>query len=208
VVWCYCDYGVMQTVGQWQPLVENVPGILHGAVAIRSRFGGIFRPTGDFIADLPPSLAVKELWKLIGILQSYRGEYCYRRCSMVCLSVMVVTKMAELIEMPFGIWTGLRPRNHVLDGDPDPRGKGHFWGWKGSIGNTVHVRRRCGLLSNYFDQLLLLSLLSHSALVSQVCFRNDCLSVTLVLCQTQTVEWIASIASDAKKYYLVITHKA
>jgi len=28
-----------------------------------------------------------------------------------------------------------------------------------SIGNTVHVRRRCGLLSNYFDHLLLLLVL-------------------------------------------------
>jgi len=35
-------------------------------------------------------------------------------------------KMAEPIEMPFGLWTRVGPRNHVLDGDPDPHGKGQF----------------------------------------------------------------------------------
>ena len=56
---------------------------------------------------------------------------------MVCLSVgLSVTtvrraKTAELIKMPFGLWTWMSPRNHVLDRDPDPlweeailRGKG------------------------------------------------------------------------------------
>jgi len=41
----------------------------------------------------------------------------------VCLSVTVMspTKMAEPIEMLFGLWTQVGPRNHVLDGDPDRR---------------------------------------------------------------------------------------
>jgi len=30
------------------------------------------------------------------------------------------TKMAELIEMPFGLWSLVGLKNHVLDGDPDP----------------------------------------------------------------------------------------
>ena len=30
--------------------------------------------------------------------------------------------MAELIEMPFGLRTQVRPRSHVLDGDPH-----HLW---------------------------------------------------------------------------------
>jgi len=43
------------------------------------------------------------------------------------LSVTIVShKTAEPIEIPFGLWTGVGPRNHVLDGGPDPfmkRGK-------------------------------------------------------------------------------------
>jgi len=39
-------------------------------------------------------------------------------CLFVCLSVMTVSpaKMAELIEMPFRLWTWVASRNHVLDG--------------------------------------------------------------------------------------------
>jgi len=29
-------------------------------------------------------------------------------------------KMAELIKMPFGLWTWVDPRNHVPDEGPDP----------------------------------------------------------------------------------------
>jgi len=36
--------------------------------------------------------------------------------------------MAEPIEMPFGMKTRVGPRNHVLDGALDPRGKGNFEG--------------------------------------------------------------------------------
>jgi len=40
--------------------------------------------------------------------------------------------MAEPIEMPFGLWTHMGPRNHVLDGGPDaPMGMGNFEGEKG-----------------------------------------------------------------------------
>jgi len=37
-------------------------------------------------------------------------------------SVTVVSpaKLAEPIEMPFGLWTWVGQRNHVLDGCPDP----------------------------------------------------------------------------------------
>jgi len=43
--------------------------------------------------------------------------YCYRRSS-VCLSVTIVSpaKTAKSIEMPFGLWIWVGPRNHVLDG--------------------------------------------------------------------------------------------
>ena len=50
--------------------------------------------------------------------------YCYRQSCVICLSVgrsvchTVVSpaKNAEPIEMPFGLWTRMDPRNHVLDG--------------------------------------------------------------------------------------------
>ena len=38
------------------------------------------------------------------------------------------TQTAETIEMPFGLMTRAGPRYYALDGDPDPKGKGQFWG--------------------------------------------------------------------------------
>ena len=35
-------------------------------------------------------------------------------------TVAICAKTAELIEMPFGFWAWMGPRNHVLDGGPDP----------------------------------------------------------------------------------------
>ena len=62
------------------------------------------------------------------------AAYCYRPTSMVCwcLSLTVVSpaKMAEPIEVLFGMRTWVGPRNHVLDGGSDlPMGKGNF-GWR------------------------------------------------------------------------------
>jgi len=48
--------------------------------------------------------------------------------------------MIEPVDMPFGMWTWIGPRKHVLDG-----------GAPGKCSWTVHVQRRCGLLSNYFE---------------------------------------------------------
>ena len=40
--------------------------------------------------------------------------------------------MAEPIEIPFGLWARMGPRNHVLDGGADPSmGRGNFEGGKG-----------------------------------------------------------------------------
>ena len=53
----------------------------------------------------------------------------------VCRSVTLVSsaKMAELIEMPFGLRTWVGPRDHVLDGGSDPpMGRGKFLGENGS----------------------------------------------------------------------------
>jgi len=47
------------------------------------------------------------------------AAYCYREsgvvCLSVCLSVMIGSpaKTDKLIEMPFGLWTRVGPRNHV-----------------------------------------------------------------------------------------------
>jgi len=45
--------------------------------------------------------------------------------------VMSPAKTAEPIEMSFGLWTQVGPRNHVVDGVQIPRAKGQFWGGKG-----------------------------------------------------------------------------
>ena len=52
---------------------------------------------------------------------------------MVCRSVTLVSpaKTAETIEMPFGLRTRVGPGNHVLDGSPDPMGRGNFEREKG-----------------------------------------------------------------------------
>ena len=57
------------------------------------------------------------------------------------------TKMAEPIEMPFGIWTPVAQA--IMWGCTQAPPDEYQW--------TVHVRRRCDLLLNYFDHLLLLS---------------------------------------------------
>ena len=47
--------------------------VWHGSVATRLGCGGMFH--NDFIANLPLSLSVKEFWKSVNILQSYRQKY-------------------------------------------------------------------------------------------------------------------------------------
>jgi len=60
--------------------------------------------------------------------------YCYRPSSMVCRSafwsVALVSpaKMAEPIEMPFGLRTQVSPGNHVSYGVQVPMARGNFWG--------------------------------------------------------------------------------
>ena len=54
----------------------------------------------------------------------------------VSLSVTVMShaKMAELIEMPFWIWTWVGTRNHVLDeGVDSPTGRSIFKGDEGAV---------------------------------------------------------------------------
>jgi len=47
------------------------------------------------------------------------------------VSLVSLAKMAEPIEMPFGLRTLAGPGNHVLDGGPDPMVRGNFEGGKG-----------------------------------------------------------------------------
>jgi len=56
--------------------------------------------------------------------------YCYRPSSAVCRSVTLVNpaQMAEPIEMPFGLWTRVGPRKHVLDGTHIPMQGSSYWG--------------------------------------------------------------------------------
>jgi len=57
---------------------------------------------------------------------------CVCVCLCVCVSVTFryPAKTAGPIEMPFGMWGGVDPSNHVLDGGPDPPwGRGTFGGF-------------------------------------------------------------------------------
>ena len=57
------------------------------------------------------------------------AAYCYRRSSVVCRSLCHNSepcKMAELIEIPFGLRTRVGPENHVLHWGQDPL-------WEGAI---------------------------------------------------------------------------
>jgi len=60
------------------------------------------------------------------------AAYCYN--SIFCLPVTLVSpaKTAELIDMRFGLRTRVGPGNHVLDGGPNPRGKGQILGEEGA----------------------------------------------------------------------------
>jgi len=49
-------------------------------------------------------------------------------------------KTAELSEMPYGVWAWVGPKNHVLDGGPDPP-------WEGAVlcgkGRPISKYREC-----------------------------------------------------------------
>ena len=66
----------------------------------------------------------------------------------LCVMIMNPAIMAEPIKMPFDVWTWMARKNHVLDGGSAPHMR---------RGNFDGVCRRCSLLSNYFDHLLVLS---------------------------------------------------
>ena len=93
----------------------------------------------------------------------------------VWLSVTIVSsvKTAELIEMPFGVWTRLGQRKHVLYGGAYQR----------NLANAIEPSM-CGgdavFLSNYFDHLLVHGQVTIIFVVS-VCL-SLCLFVYLFVC--------------------------
>jgi len=68
------------------------------------------------------------------------AAYCYRPSSMVCRSVTLVipAKVAEAMEMSFGLWARMGPRNHVLDGGQIP--------WREDGGRPTHEVGYCDSL--------------------------------------------------------------
>jgi len=98
---------------------------------------------------------------LVRIIRPHRSTtyvdaaYSYRPSSVVCrsvgLSVTLVSpaKTAAPIELPFGLRTWVGPRNHVLDGGPDPSmGMDKFWGENGrpivKYGDTLRSSKKDG----------------------------------------------------------------
>ena len=50
-------------------------------------------------------------------------------CGLSSVTIVSPAKTAEQIEIPFGLWTRVGRRNHVLDEDPEiPMAKGNFEG--------------------------------------------------------------------------------
>jgi len=70
------------------------------------------------------------------------------RCNVSGLSAVSSAKVAELIEMPFGIWTRVGPGKQHSQ-------MGCTLAPSGEYDRTVHGCWRCELLSNYFDHLFL-----------------------------------------------------
>ena len=80
---------------------------------------------------------------------------------------MSCAKTAEPIEMPFGVWTWVGPRKHVLD-------EGAHWH---NLANTIEPSM-CGgaaaFLSNYFDHLVMpLNIFCLDTLLSRSNFQPE-----------------------------------
>jgi len=79
----------------------------------------------------------------------WKGQFWEKKSRRVYgLSAVSCARTAEPIDLPFGLWTPVdrrrRKLNHIRQ--VTPMCPQYHW--------TVHVRRRCGLLSNYFESLL------------------------------------------------------
>jgi len=71
----------------------------------------------------------------LGARKSYIVEVevdvCLSLSQSVSLMIASPAKTAEPIEMPFGVWTRVGPKKHVLDGVQVPHAKGKFEGKMG-----------------------------------------------------------------------------
>ena len=98
----------------------------------------------DLMEKLPKSTIVHTSYLSESKLPWYyyaASQYCVHRCSLLLLTeyrglsvchTSEPCKMAEPIEMPFGLRTWVGPGNHVLDEGPDPPWEGtNFWGRMG-----------------------------------------------------------------------------
>ena len=60
-------------------------------------------------------------------------------------------KTAEPIEIPFGLWTGMGTRKHVLDGAQIPKAKGQYCG-KDMLGHArQHSAVSCAKMAEPID---------------------------------------------------------
>ena len=65
--------------------------------------------------------------------------------------------MDELIKTSFGMWTRVGSRKHVLGGEQlSTLSAPVEYNW------TIHVRRRCSLISNYFNHLLKMKMVRYT----------------------------------------------
>ena len=134
---------------------EKKTGMKRGFVAILYLYGSIY--TTNICMFRPHRM------------HSTDAAYCYTRCGVVCLCVSVCLYM-YVMRMSHAKWLNrskcclarVGPHNHVLDGSHDwsPReatilGMG-IHGHASACGQSVYSTRRCGLLSNYFDLLLVI----------------------------------------------------
>ena len=74
---------------------------------------------------------------------------------------MICAKTAESIDLPFGLWTGMEGSTISVysPGGANMRSSEETLAQPGEYDSTIRLRRRCGLMSNYFDRSLLLLLL-------------------------------------------------
>ena len=88
---------------------------------------------------------LKAFFKHTAVLITHVDAACYRPSSVLCRFVTIVSpaKTAQLIEVPYGLWTSVGPRNHVLDGGPDPpMQRGNF---EGEVAAHCKVLRFCAV---------------------------------------------------------------
>jgi len=123
----------------------------------------------------------------------------YYYCKVYGYSTIICAKTAEPIEMPFGLWTRMDPRNQVLDGGPQvPRDVAMatifvflYMGCTLALPDeydwTVRVRRRCGLMSNYFDHIIIIRPHRSTTLLDAAYYYRSSCVICRSVCQSVRV---------------------